>query len=203
MPTMAGISRASATIAVWLPGPPTSVTKPRTKLAVEIGGFAGREVVGQHEHRRGEVGDAFAAAAQQVPQEPLLDVEDVGGPFRQVGAFQPLEDLGVAPQGAADGVLGRVVAVADHVFQFAAEPRVLEHLQVGVEDGGVLLAQFLGDRVAVAGDLGRRGRDRLLQPVQFVVHGVARHEPPRNAKSLVVHDQRFADGNPRRNGYSL
>ena len=68
------------------------------EAAVEIGGFAGREVVGQHEHRRGEVGDAFAAAAQQVPQEPLLDIEDVGGPLGQVGAFQPLEDLGIAPQ---------------------------------------------------------------------------------------------------------
>ena len=64
------------------------------------------------------------------------------------------------------------MAVPDHVFQFAAEPRVLEHLQVGVEDGGVLLAQFLGDGVAVAGNLGRRGRDRLFQPVQFVVHGI-------------------------------
>ncbi len=31
VPTTAGISRASATMAVWLPGPPTSVTKPRTK----------------------------------------------------------------------------------------------------------------------------------------------------------------------------
>ncbi len=74
---------------------------------------------------------------------------------------------------------------------------------MGVEDGGVLLAQFLGDGVAVAGDLGRRGRDRLVQPLQFVVHRVARHEPPRDAKSLVVHHQRFADGDARRNGYSL
>ena len=30
------------------------------------------------------MGDAFAAAAQQVPQQPLLDIEDIGGPFGQV-----------------------------------------------------------------------------------------------------------------------
>ena len=47
------------------------------------------------------------------------------------------------------------------------------------------------------------GADRLVQPLQLVVHGVAGHEPPGNAKSLVVHDQRFADGDARRNGYSL
>ena len=57
------------------------------EAAVEIGGFAGREVVGQHQHRRGEVGDALAAAAQQVPQQPLLDVENVVGPLRQVASF--------------------------------------------------------------------------------------------------------------------
>ena len=149
------------------------------------------------------MGDALATAAQQVPQEPLLDVEDVGGPFRQMGAFQPLKDLGVTPQSAADGVLGRVVPVPDHVLQLAAEPGVLEHLQVGIEDGGVLLAQFLGDSRAVARYFSRRRLDRLLQPFQFVVDGVARHEPPRNAESLVVHDQRLADGNAWRNGYPL
>ncbi len=203
MPTTAGISRASATIAVWLPGPPISVTKPRTKrrsrLAVSLGVRLWAST------STGEV--RWAMPSRRRPsrcrKQPLLDVEDIGGPLRQVGAFQPLEDLGVAPQRAADGILGRVVPVPDHVFQFAAEPRVLEHLQMGVEDGGVLLAQFLGDGVAMAGDLGRRRRDGLFQPFQLVVHGIARHEPPRDAKSLVVHDQRFADGDARRNGYSL
>ena len=93
MPTTAGISRASATIAVWLPGPPISVTKPRTKCAVEIGRFAGREVVGQHQHRRGELRELFAAAAQQVAQQPFFDVEDVVGPLGQVAAFQRWKTL--------------------------------------------------------------------------------------------------------------
>ena len=68
---------------------------------------------------------------------------------------------------------------------------------------GVLLAQLAGHGLAVAGDLDRRRADRLVEPLQLVVHGVARHEPPRDAKSLVVHHQRFADGHARRNGDSL
>ena len=95
------------------------------------------------------------------------------------------------------------MAVPDHVFQLAAEPRVLQHLPVGVEDRRVLLAQLLGDGVAVTGNLRRGGSDGLLQPVQLVLDRIARDEPPRDAKSLVVHDQRLADGNPRRDGYSL
>ena len=143
---------------MWLPGPAHLGDEAADEAAVEVGRLAGGEVVGQHQHRRGEVRDALAAAAQQVPQQPLLDVEDVVGPLRQVRAFQPLEHLGVAAQRAADGVFRRVVPLADHLLQLAAEPGVLEHLQVGLEDGAVLLAQLLGDGVAVAGDLRRRRR---------------------------------------------
>ena len=57
------------------------------EAAVEIRGLAGGEVVGQHQHGRGEVGDPLAAAAQQVPQQAFLDVEDVVGPLRQVASF--------------------------------------------------------------------------------------------------------------------
>ena len=41
IPTTAGISSPSATIAVWLPGPPSSVAKPftkrRSRFAVSLG----------------------------------------------------------------------------------------------------------------------------------------------------------------------
>ena len=74
---------------------------------------------------------------------------------------------------------------------------------MGLEDRAVLFAQFGGDGVAIAGDLvGGRG-DGLVEPLQLVDHGVAGDEPPRDAKSLVVHDQRFADDDARRNGDSL
>ena len=52
-------------------------------------------------------------------------------------------------------------------------------------------------------DLGAGGRDGLVEPFQLVVDGVARDEPARDAKSLVVHHQGFADGDAGRNGNSL
>ena len=203
MPTTAGISRASATIAVWLPGPPISVTKPRTKRRSRLAVSLGVRLWASTSTGEVRLRDAFAAAAQQVPQQAFLDVEDVVGPLGQIGAFQPLEDLGVAAQGAADGVFGRVVPLADHLLQFAAEPRVLEHLQVGLEDRAVLLAQLGGDGLAVVGDFGGRGGDRLVEPLQLVDHRVARDEPARDAESLVVHHQRLADGHARRDGNPL
>ncbi len=41
------------------------------------------------------------------------------------------------------------------------------------------------------------------QTLELVFDGVARNEPPRDAKSLGVDDQRFADGDAGRNGDSL
>ena len=58
-------------------GPADLGDKTAHKAAVEVGGLAGGEIVGQDQDRGGEVGDSFAAAAQQVPQQPFLDVEDV------------------------------------------------------------------------------------------------------------------------------
>ncbi len=177
--------------------------EPANEAAVEVRRFAGREIVGQHEHRRGEIGNPLAAAAEQVPQQAFLDVEDVVGPFGQVRRLEPLENLGVASQDAADRVLGRVVPLANHLLQLAAEPRVLEHLQMGLEDGPVFLAQLGGDGLAVVGDFAGGGRDRLVEPLELVDHRVARHEPARDAESLRVHHQRLADGHARRNGNPL
>ena len=91
----------------------------------------------------------------------------------------------------------------DHLFQFAAQPDALEHLQMGFENRAVLLAQFHSDGVAVLGDLRGRGGDGFIEPFQLVDHGVARDEAAGDAKSLVVHHQRFTYGNARRNGNPL
>ena len=161
MPTTAGMPSASATIAVWLPGPPTSVTKPRHELRIEIGRFAGREIVRQHEHWRSDVRQLFAAPAQQMPQHALLDVEDVVRPLGHVLAFERLEHLRVVPQHAADRVLGRIVPLCGSSPRASPRSRrIVEHLHVGGEDRRVLVAELLGDAVAIALDFGGGGFDR-------------------------------------------
>ena len=57
-----------------------------------------------------------------------------------------LKDLGIAAQRPADGVFGRVMPLANQAVQLAAQLRIAEHLQVGVEDGAVLVAQFARPR---------------------------------------------------------
>ena len=71
-----------------------------------------------------------------------------------------LKDFGIAAQRAADGIFGRIMPVADHGLQFAPQLGIAEHLQMGVEDGGVLIAQFARDRFAIALDFDAGGGDR-------------------------------------------
>ena len=74
---------------------------------------------------------------------------------------------------------------------------------MGREDCRVLFAQFAGHGLAVALDFGAGGVDGLGQAFELVFDRVARDEPPRDAKSLVVHHQRLANGHAGRNGNSL
>ncbi len=163
-------------------------------LAIEVGGFAGRQIVGQHDHRRGEARKLLPPAAQQISQHTFFDVDDVAGAFRQTAAGQALEHFGVAAQGAADGVFRREMPIANHLLQFGAQLRIVENLQMRVEDGGVLLAQFLGDRLAIVLHFGAGGLNGLIQPLHLVVDRVARDEAPRDTESFGAHHQGFADG---------
>jgi hypothetical protein len=106
---------------------------------------------------------------------------------------EALEHLRVAAQRPADGVLGPEVAVADGAGQLLLELRVVEHRQMGGEDGGVLPAEFRLDGVAIPLDLAGGLGDRLGEALEFGVDGTASHEPARDAESLAVEDERLAD----------
>ena len=174
------------------------------KAAIEVGRFAGREVVGQHQHRRGEVRNSFAAPAQQMPQQSFFDVENVVGPLGQVRTFQLLEDLGVAAQRAADGVLRASSGAGG-----SSLPVRCAAGRSGAFAGGLRRSPpYCSPNSAATASrcwryLRGRGGDGLVEPFQFVDHGVARDEPARDAKSLVVHHQRFTYGHARRNGNPL
>ena len=80
-------------IAVWLVGPPFSVTSATTVAGVEAGGVGGREVLG--DQHRGLVGhrDAGLGLADQPGGHPALDVAQVGDPLGHQAAHRG-EDAG-------------------------------------------------------------------------------------------------------------
>ena len=162
------------------------------KSPVEVGRFAGREIVGQHDHRLRNRRERLAALSQQVAEQALLDVINIVGPLRDV-VVEILKHLRVAAERAAHGVFRPPIAVADRRGQLVLQLGVVEHRQVGIEDGGVLLAEFGPDRIAVSLDLPGGFGDGMLQPGELCIDGTPLHEPARNPEALAVEDERFTD----------
>jgi hypothetical protein len=106
------------------------------------------------------MGDLFGRRAGDAA--PLLDVKDVVGPFGRY-CFRSLEDLRVM-QRAADGIR-RVVPRADHLLDFLVQTPIAEHLQVGREDGRVVVAQLARRRSIARFAAGGPIADRVFQLV--------------------------------------
>ena len=65
------------------------------------------------------------------------------------------------------------------------------------------LPELLRHPVAIAVDFLRGGADGLVQPFELHVHRVTRQKPTRDAESLGVHDEHFADRHAGRYGNPL
>jgi hypothetical protein len=76
-------------------------------------------------------------------------------------------------------------------------------LNVGREDGAIVFAELVSDAVTIALDLGRRGANRAIETVKLIFDRVTRQKATRDAKSLGVHDDYFADRYTGRNGDAL
>ena len=158
--------------------------------------------MGQDDDRFRDCRQRLSPLPQQVAQQALLDVIDIVGPLRDV-IIEALEDLGISPQCAADGIFRPPVSIPYGTRQFLLQPLIVQHRQMGVKDRRVLLAQFLADGIAVPFDFGRCLSHSVRQPLQFRVNGATGNEPPGNPEALAVEHERFADGHPRRNGNTL
>ena len=74
---------------------------------------------------------------------------------------------------------------------------------MGIEDGGVLLAEFGPDRIAVPLDLPGGFGHGVIEPGELCIDGAPLHEAARDPEALAIEDKRFADRDAGRNGDSL
>ena len=81
VPTTQGMPSWRAMIAVWLVGPPRSVTSATTRRRLEAGGVGRREVLGDQHRRHVRRRDARLGLADQAGDDASLDVAQVGDPL--------------------------------------------------------------------------------------------------------------------------
>ena len=69
--------------------------------------------------------------------------------------------------------------LADELLNLTAQSRIAKHAQVCIEDRRVLIAKFAGNGVAIALNLIASSGDGAVEPIEFVLDGIASHEPAR------------------------
>jgi hypothetical protein len=97
--------------------------------------------VSQHDHRLRDRRECLPPLAKQVAEQALLDVVDVVSAVRDV-VVEALKHLRITAERTTDGIFRPPVAVADSRGEFRLQLRVVQHRQMGVEDGGILAAEF-------------------------------------------------------------
>ena len=156
VPTTHGIASWRAMIAVWLVGPPRSVTSASTTDGSRPAVSAGREVLGHQDRGLARRGDARLGLADDVGDQPLLDVAEVGHPLGHQPAHAG-EDGGELLDRAVHG-REQVVARAQLLADRAAQPLVAGEAGARGQDLGGGAGGLLG----LAGEAFRHGADGIV-----------------------------------------
>ena len=134
---------------------------------VEAGGVGRREVARGDDMFLGRLTDAFRLGAEQLVEYAAGHVTDVRRPLAQEVVVHLLEDLDVTLGDLLETELDVEAGAPDLLADVVDEGDVLEHEQVGVEDGGLGLVQLAGDVVAELRDLQPGGREGPFKTADF------------------------------------
>ena len=164
-PTTAGMPSERTRMTVWCVGPPTSQTRPRTRLqsswAAMDGGSSSATSISGGSSSRIEI-DQRVAIGPEAALQPRRHVGQVAGALakpRVALAREQLVELG-------DGALERPVGVdalgAHELIGPPREQRIVQHQQLRREDGGLGRADRAG-HAGVISSSSRRVRSRALR----------------------------------------
>ncbi len=129
--------------------------------AVDRGGVGGREIVGDEQVLLVRLRVARRFFGFEIPQHPLADVFEVGGPFAQVGIRHAPHRFQEMLHHRVEGKLGVLAAGRDGLGDAVEHRAVLQDHQVGFENPALFLA---GDRL-----------DPLLEFVELHLGDLERH----------------------------
>ncbi len=166
---------------------------------VQAGRLAGRQVVCDDDDRLGQGAEALAAGADEVPEEPFLDVVNVRDALGHVPVGQVEELLGVPLQDGRDGVLGGVVLALDQFADFLGDAGIGQQGVLDVEDGAEFLADVADDPLPQVADLGHGPVDGALEPGEFVLDLVGLDAAAGNTELFAVQNDSGGNRNARRN----
>ena len=93
--------------------------------------------------------ELFPSLAQQVAEDAFFDIEEIGGSGCQVAVLDTLQRLGIAAHHPADGIFSSECLGTDQIFDLAGQVGILNQQGMSAEDGAVLPAQLVTDRLLI------------------------------------------------------
>ena len=104
---------------------------------------------------------------EQIVQDAGGEIANVGGALAQIFVLGGEQGLGEAFGGAVKGVFGIGLLLLDQMEDFIQQVRIVQHLEVRLENIRLLGAEILGDLVLDLQDL-QPGLDQgFFEPVNF------------------------------------
>ena len=101
---------------------------------IEVCRFGGRQVVSQQDYRFGQFGQRPTSHRAEVLKQLLFDIDNIVGSLGQQRIVKSPQVRRIAMQHLADGISGRLFALADASLQFGVQTRIVQHLQLSGED---------------------------------------------------------------------
>ena len=131
---------------------------------------------------------------KQNPQQPTLQINHVVRPFGKILILHLLEEMDILTENLLHGTLGHEPIPRDGAADFVQQPLVVEHQQMSVENRGIFLAQFLGDRFPAVTYFVIRDPQRFLETHQFLGNLLFRTVYSRDLEPAAAENQSFSDG---------
>ncbi len=183
---------------------------PDDPVGVQLRGIRRRQFVGDDDRAAGQALQRLAQLAGQVADQPAADLADVFDARRQVGVLHRFEAAADRRDLGLDGRLGIDPVAGDPLGGAAQQPRILEHVKVGVEEIADLLGgdarTFVGplaDALAKPRDLAAGAHRRVLQALLLAFDLGGRDAVFRHVGNAAFPHVGDADADPRRHAEAV
>ncbi len=131
--------------------------------AIQVRRFAGRQHMGEHNHRFGQVRQWLTVDRSQFQQQLFLNVPNILGALSQQWIVQPSQRGGIAMQNSIDRISGGLPLAANAPTQLGMHMRIVQHLLLRLEDVPCVVPGGCGGLYALVFQTLRNRLDRSAQ----------------------------------------
>ena len=135
---------------------------------IDLGGIRGGQVVGDDNTGSSEVFEVLQLRVHEFAKNPRANIQQVVCALAEHGVVGFFESLGVPVHQIVEQEFDVELLVFEAFNDFFSDRDVVEHHQMGFEDAGVPLPQFLGSLIIEPLQIAAKGFDSYIEALKFL-----------------------------------